>query len=229
MKLAVMQPYLFPYIGYYQLAYEVDKFVFYDDVNFIKGGYINRNNILINGKKSLFTIPVLGGSPNKLISELNFDKNVTKQLKTIEQAYSKAPHFSAVFPMIQSVFLSEDRSISEMAGLSIKLVFDYLDIKREFLLSSQIENDKSCDAKDRLIDMSKLLECEHYINSPGGKELYQKAYFSEHGIELGFIESNLPVYKQGVYKFIPYLSMIDVLMWCSKDEIKLLLADYKVV
>lgn len=227
MKIAVMQPYLFPYIGYYQLAYEVDKFVFYDDVNFIKRGYINRNNILANGKKTLFTIPVPGGSQNKLISELSFDKNVKKQLKTIEHAYSKAPHFSAVFPIIQSVFLSKDRSIAEVAGLSVKLVFDYLGIKRTFLLSSQVDNDKSLTAKDRLIEMSKLLSCDQYINSPGGKELYQKSYFSEHGVKLSFIESNLPIYKQESAEFTPYLSMIDVLMWCSKGEVTQLLKDYE--
>ncbi|MEQ6343175.1 WbqC family protein [Vibrio cyclitrophicus] len=228
MKLAVMQPYLFPYIGYYQLVKSVDKFVLYDDVNFIKSGYINRNNILVSGKSTMFTLPVPGSSSNKYISELNYDKNVRKVIKTIEQSYSKAPYFSAVFPLIEKVLTYDDRSITTISGMSINLVFEYLGLNKSFYISSELSNDKSKTAKDRLIEMAGLLECNEYINSPGGRSLYDKNYFIQRGIKLGFIDCKVKKYDQNTNGFVPNLSMIDVLMWNSVPEILILLNMYEV-
>ncbi|BEI22389.1 WbqC family protein [Vibrio fluvialis] len=219
MKLAVMQPYLFPYIGYYQLVNSVDKFVFYDDVSFIKGGYINRNRILVNGQAHLFSLPIIGASQNKLINELVFDRSIRKLLKTIEQSYKKAPYFSDVFPIIESVITGDDRSVLSITSASVQSVFDYLCIKREFLISSHLRNDKSASAKKRLIDMSKMLNCDVYINSPGGKNLYRKDYFENSGIRLEFLESEPVKYEQNSNVFTPNLSIIDVLMWNSKQEV----------
>ncbi|MDR6194877.1 WbqC family protein [Siphonobacter sp. SORGH_AS_0500] len=107
MTLAIMQPYLFPYIGYFQLLNAVDKFVIYDDVAFINRGWINRNSILNNGKAQLFTVPLKEASQNKLIHEISIDTDQKwrdKLLKTIQQNYKKAPHFAAVFPNSGSRF-----------------------------------------------------------------------------------------------------------------------------
>lgn len=227
MKLAVMQPYLFPYIGYYQLVNSVDKFVFYDDVHFIKSGYINRNNILSNGKKQLFTIPVLGGSSNKLISELSFSGNVKKIIKTIEQSYSKAPYFSSVFPIIEKVFSDEDKTVVSITSASIREVFDYIGIQKEFLISSKIDNNKNLPAKDRLVQMSKILQCHTYINSPGGKDLYSKSYFDSFNIDLKFIQPKIVDYEQGGGDFESNLSIIDVLMWNDKEAVRKMLNQYE--
>ncbi|MDH5934309.1 WbqC family protein [Vibrio splendidus] len=229
MRLAVMQPYLFPYLGYYQLVGSADKFVIYDDVNYIKHGYINRNSILVSGKAQRFTIAVPGMSQNKKISELNYDNNVKKLLKTIEQSYRKAPNFDAVFSLVREVLLDPNRSISNIAGNSIRSVFEYLDINKEILLSSDIGNNKSLNAKERLIEMTQLLGCDHYVNSPGGQELYSKSYFINKGVNLSFINTLPYSYSQDSTDFVPHLSIIDVLMWNSREDVCRLLTNYELI
>lgn len=227
MSFAVMQPYLFPYLGYYQLVNAVDKFVFYDDVTFIKGGYINRNNILSNGKAQRFTIPVPGMSSNTLINELSFDKNIKKILKTIEQSYKKAPYFEHVFPLIKSVLNNEIRRVDHLCAKSISVVFDYLGISKDFYYSSELEYNRDLSAADKLIAMAGILKSNDYINSPGGKSLYDKEYFAKKEICLSFIEIEKYEYSQNTDEFIPHLSMIDVLMWNSKSAILELLGKHK--
>ena len=121
MRLAVMQPYFFPYIGYFQLINAVDKFVFYDDVNYIKGGWINRNNILVNKQKKLISLNLVASSSNKNINEIRIGNRKNKVLNTIRQSYTKAPYFNKVFPIIEEIFNNIDTStlISEVAGSSI--------------------------------------------------------------------------------------------------------------
>ena len=114
MRCAVMQPYIFPYIGYFQLACSVDYFVFYDDVNFIKRGFINRNNILANGAPLRITFPVVGASQNKLISELEFSLETQKLESTIHQNYSKAPYYRSVMPLIESTLHYNNRNIADL-------------------------------------------------------------------------------------------------------------------
>jgi hypothetical protein len=229
MSFAVMQPYLFPYLGYYQLVNAVDKFVFYDDVTFIKGGYINRNNILSNAKAQRFTIPVPGMSSNKRINELCFDKNTKKILKTIEQSYKKAPFFEEVYPLVASVLKDDNRSVENICSKSITTVFEYLGIKKSFHFSSELEYNRDLSAADKLIAMSDVLGSKSYSNSPGGKSLYDKEYFSSKGVALSFIEIEQYEYAQNSTEFIPHLSMIDVLMWNSKEEVIELLTKYKLV
>ena len=229
MSYAVMQPYLFPYLGYYQLVNSVNTFVFYDDVNFIKRGYINRNNILSNGKSLRFTIPVINASQNKLINELSFDKNVKKILKTIEQSYKKAPYFEHVFPLVESVLNNENRRVDHLCAKSISVVFDYLGINKDFYFSSELEYNRDLSAADKLIAMADVLKSSDYINSPGGKSLYNKEYFAKKEISLSFIEIEKYEYSQNTGEFIPHLSMIDVLMWNSKVQIIELLTKYRLV
>ncbi|TMO99299.1 hypothetical protein CWC14_04980 [Pseudoalteromonas sp. S3260] len=227
MKSAVMQPYLFPYLGYYQLVNSVDKFVFYDDVNFIKRGYINRNNILVNGQAQRFTLPVPGATQNKHINEFNFSPEVAKILTTIKQAYAKAPFFKEVYPLIEKVFTQTDRRVSILCRASIKEVFDYLGIQKELFISSELNYERELPAAERLISISNLLNCKQYINSPGGVELYDKDFFMRKGVDLAFIKMNSVSYKQAKNEFVPYLSMIDVLMWNDIEEVKLMLNQYE--
>ncbi|TVU61484.1 WbqC family protein [Vibrio atlanticus] len=227
MIFSVMQPYIFPYLGYYQLVNAVDKFVFYDDVTFIKSGYINRNSILSNGLAQRFTIPVPGMSSNILINELKFDSNVKKILKAIQQSYSKAPFFNQVYPLVEGVLMCKNRSIEHICALSIKMVFEYLEIDKEILFSSNIQYDRTLPAPDKLIAIAKALGGDKYINTPGGKSLYSKDYFAGKNVHLSFIETEHYKYTQNNNEFIPHLSMIDVLMWNEKDAVKELLNKYR--
>lgn len=226
MKLAVMQPYVFPYLGYYQLCHSVDKFVFYDDVNYIKQGYINRNTILNNGQPLRFTIPVPNASSFKKIKELEFSDDVRKTLETIKQSYSKCLNFIDVFPIIESVLLQKDRRISNLCSLSIEMVFRYLGLEKKFYLSSEITYDRDASAADRLISIAGVLNCSEYINAIGGVELYDKGYFLERGLNLQFIKMNPVSYTQLSNDFVANLSIIDVLMNCSKREILAMLNEY---
>lgn len=222
----IMQPYLFPYIGYYQLVNLSDVFIIYDDVTFIKQSYINRNSILINEESYRFTLPVVGASSFKLINQLEYSDS-RKLLKTIQQTYVRAPYFSDVFEIIKEVLMSEDRSVSIINFMSIIKVFEYLGIEKKILLSSQINYNREDSREDRLISIAKKFGCSKYVNSPGGKKLYNKDYFLERGIKLSFINSKIISYKQLSENFTPYLSIIDILMFCDKSKIKDMLSLYE--
>lgn len=219
MKLAVMQPYLFPYIGYFQLIYAADLFLIYDDVAYIKQGYINRNSILSSNGVTRFTLPVPGASSYKLISELAFSGDVSKVIKTIEQSYSKAPYFEDVFPVIRRTLELSDRTIASVCQKSYEEIFSYLGLEKQFKKTSELDYDRSASARDRLIALCQQFGADSYINSPGGRKLYAKQDFAEKGIDLKFVDSLPMKYSQGVKEFVPNLSIIDMLMNCSPSQV----------
>ena len=229
-----MQPYIFPYIGYFQMVHAVDKFVFYDDVNFIKKGWINRNRILVNGKDFMLTVPLLKASQNNLILESYLRKDTygewkDKLLQTIELNYKKASHFEEIFPLLKTFFDADYQNISEMAIESVKLVSQYLGLNTEFALSSEAYENRGLERQKRLIDICKIEKANHYINALGGQELYKKEDFLKEGIKLDFIKT-LPIeYKQFNNDFVPWLSIIDVLMFNSKEEAQEMLNKYELV
>lgn len=220
MNLAVMQPYLFPYIGYWQLIDAVDIFVIYDDVNFIKQGYINRNNILQQQRSHLFTLELIGASSNKKINDIKIGGNSNKLLRTIKQNYSKAPFYKDVFQVLEEILNNEEKELSKFLGFSLVKIAKYLNINTKFLYSSDIKNDKTFKAQDRLIEMSKILNATGYINSIGGIELYDKEVFSQNDINLSFLKTHEISYKQFNNEFVPNLSIIDILMFNDKEQIK---------
>ena len=221
--LAVMQPYFFPYIGYFQLIGAVKEFVFYDDVQYIKSGWINRNRILINGSPNYITIPCNNASPNRMINEVEFaldPRTKKKLLNKIAITYKKAPFFDSVNQLIIETLDTEGGLISNLAIKSIIKCSDYLDIDTTFVKSSEKFSNKELDAAPRLIDMCKQENALEYINPIGGKDLYNKDYFSNNGVELRFLETRLDGYVQFGHEFIPGLSIIDVLMFNSPQKIK---------
>lgn len=229
-----MQPYFFPYLGYYQLLNTVDKFVLLDDVAFIKRGYIHRNSILINGKPHRFTIPIEKSSQNKLINQTNlcFDKEGKASfLKMIKMAYLKAPYFSTVFPLIEDAveFDSGAMPIHIFIRYSLQKVKEYLNIATDLILSSEIKKDNNLRGQDRIIEINRCLEGKIYINPYGGKHLYDKEIFHNSGIDLRFIRMLPCTYRQLKNDFIPNLSMIDVLMFNSKYEVVSLLNQYELL
>jgi hypothetical protein len=223
-----MQPYLFPYLGYFQLAKHCDTFVFYDDVNFIKGGYINRNNILANGQKQLFTVPVEKASSFSKINELHFAANRKKIIRSIEQNYRKAPNFDAVMPMVSEVLTSDETQVAHLCSDSVTAVFTYLECELDYCFSSELEYDKNTSAPEKLYAMCTLLEADKYCNMKSGNNLYDKEHFKAKNIELSFLEMADLSYPQGKHDFVSHLSMIDVLMWNSKDDVKTLLKKYDI-
>ncbi len=221
----IMQPYVFPYIGYFQLIKAVDKFVVYDDVAFINKGWINRNNILVNGKASMFTIPLVGASQNRLIRDIEVDNLAAwskKFLKTIEQSYKKAPFYKEGFEVIEQVFNLPVASIAELAVNSLKETCNYLGIKTEIVESSTIYHNQELKAQGRILNICLQEKANHYINPIGGVAIYDKQLFADSEILLNFIKAKSIHYKQfnkDESSFVPWLSIIDLLMFCSVEEI----------
>lgn len=227
MKLAIMQPYLFPYIGYFQLISAVDAFVIYDDVNYIKRGWINRNNLLSGGESELFTLEVTGASQNKLISQVGVGRNAYKLLKNIRQKYSKAPQFSYVFPLIEEALSSDEKCLSTFISDSLRSVCDYLGLDPIWYLSSDLSKDNSLKGADKILAICESLQATLYINPVGGKFLYDRDIFMARGIRLFFLESGCTEYPQFSKFFVPNLSIIDVMMFNDRDQCRCLLEDYK--
>lgn len=234
MKLAIMQPYLFPYIGYFQLINAVDKFVVYDDVNFIKQGWINRNSVLINEKPFLFTVPLKNQSSFLKINETQINGSLysswaLKFLRSLEQGYRKAPFYDEVFPIIKSVFDLQDFQIASMAVKSLKLVSEYLEFETVFETSSSKYNNHHLSSQERVLDICKKEEASHYINLSGGMDLYSRQDFYEKGIELQFIKSGKIIYSQFKNEFVPNLSIIDVLMFNEKSSVREIINNYELI
>lgn len=232
MKLGIMQPYFFPYIGYWQLMNAVDKYVVYDDVNFIKGGWINRNRILVNGKPQYFNVQMKGSSPFKLINEIeinNSEISINKNLKTIYMAYHKAPYFSKVNLLIEKILKNQTPNLAEYVINSIKCIAEYLNIYSEIIISSKIPKNNELKNQDKVIEICKKLNATEYYNAIGGMELYSFDEFRKNGINLSFLKTNEIYYKQFNNEFVPNLSIIDVMMFNSQEEIKTMLDDFTLI
>lgn len=227
-----MQPYFFPYIGYFQLIRSSEKFVFYDDVAFIKQGWINRNNILLNGKAHLFSIPVSNISSFELISQTAISYKVDwtgKFLKMIDSAYRKSPQFNSVFPKISALIESRPEFISDLAKQSIKLVFDHIAQPVDWVESSAQYENQSLKAQDRILDICKKESAATYLNPIGGLELYDKTTFANAGMELFFVKPSIGKYRQFSNEFVPGLSMMDVLMFNTPEEIARMICNYELI
>jgi hypothetical protein len=232
MKLAVMQPYFFPYLGYFQLIHAVNLFVAYDDVNFIKGGWIARNFVLLNCAPALVTVPLVNLSPYKTIAKTQVvadDRWRLRMLKTLRQAYSKAPNFAAVYALAEAVLRSPCASIAELAMASVRAVADYLHLNTDIRNSADRYGNSSLKGEARILDICHREGAEAYYNLPGGMALYNRAAFGAAGVDLRFLQPSEPRYRQFSCTFVSRLSIIDVLMFNSVDAAQRLLESYEVV
>ena len=234
MRLAIMQPYIFPYVGYYQLAEAADQFVFFDDVHFIKKGWIHRNAILMQGQRYRFTIPLLKASQNKRIQEtqlhpIEYPRWCQKFLKTLHQGYRSAPFFEEAYALVRQVLLGENGSMATLAANSVTEVAAYLHLTTDFTYSSGLDYDRSGDGQAKVISICQQQQADEYVNAIGGQELYDPASFEEHQIALRFLRSQKISYEQPVSSFVPHLSIIDVLMQCSVPDIQSSLTQYELI
>ncbi len=232
MKIGIMQPYFIPYIGYWQLINLVDKYVIYDDVNFIKGGWINRNRILVNGDIKYFNIPMSGASPYKKINEINVNNDnrlVGKNIRVIEGAYKKAPFYEEVFPMVEQILRCGKNNISEYIEYSFHIIAGYLGITTEFIISSSLDKNCSLKGQDKVLDICQLLGATEYYNAIGGQELYSFDVFKKNGIILKFLETDEIKYKQFSSVFYSNLSIIDVMMFNPRETVQGMLDNYKII
>lgn len=233
-KLAIMQPYLFPYIGYFQLMHAVDRFVVADDLTFIKQGWINRNRLLINGRPAYFTVPLKRHASDALIRDVEIDGGHGRgwratMLKTIANFYRRAPSFEAAFPMVERVIGGPFTRIADMARASLHEVCEYLGIRTAIVESSAQYGNAHLKGQDRVIDTCLAEKATDYVNAPGGQSLYSRDAFLAQGIRLHFIGTGAIEYRQFGAPFEPSLSVIDLLMFTTRDTACELLARYELV
>ncbi|MBU2929561.1 WbqC family protein [Winogradskyella psychrotolerans] len=223
MKIAVMQPYIFPYIGYFQMVNASDIFVFYDNVDYIQRGYINRNNLLSGDGKQYFTVPVKKSSLGTKINEVvisDYGKWKVKFLKQIKFTYSKAPFFSDIY-MILEQFLENKKydKISDFSAESVIMICNYLGMQNQFLFSSEIEGlNEINDKVEKLEHILNTYKASEIILPPGSKELYKNwEPIKAKKRTLKSLEIN---YKQFNFQFVENLSVIDVLMFNEVEKVQ---------
>ena len=231
MKLAIMQPYFLPYIGYWQLLNAVDNFVIYDNIQYTKKGWINKNKFLQNGKSTNFSIALKKDSDyldicKRKISQ-DFDKK--KLLNQIKEAYRKAPHFNKVFSLFENIVMNEESNLFEYILYSVKKISEYLNISTNLIISSTVDIDHSLKSQEKVLEICKKLKADTYINAIGGQELYSKVAFLKNGITLKFLKSHNIEYVQFYNAFVPWLSILDIMMFNDLETINIYLNKYEVV
>jgi WbqC-like protein family len=221
MKVAIMQPYFFPYIGYFQLIASVDMFIVYDNIKYTKKGWINRNRMLKNGKDAVFSLPLKAASDYLDVCEreLSADFNHDRFLSQFKEAYRRAPYFDQTFPLIERVLRHEDRNLFSFLNSSIVKTCEHLGIETEIRVSSNIPIDHDLLNQDKVLALCEAVGASTYVNAIGGMELYSKEDFMKTGVDLKFIQSRPYEYPQFGNEFVPWLSIIDVMMFNSEQHI----------
>ncbi len=222
MRLAIMQPYFLPYIGYFQLIAAVDIFIVYDNIKYTKKGWINRNRILHNGTDKLFSLPLKKDSDflDVVEREISEDFNPDKLLNQFKGAYARAPYFAHVFSLLDRIVRYGDRNLFRFIHHSLVRTCEHLGIVTEIRVSSDIAIDRELKNQDKVIALCQALGADTYINAIGGMELYAKDKFKASGIELKFIKSQPFEYAQFGNDFVPWLSIVDVMMFTPFDTIR---------
>lgn len=228
-RVAVLQPYLFPYLGTFQLARQVDRFVCFDDVAFIKKGYIHRNAVLLDGQAHAFTAPVKNASQNRTIAEHDYVGDWQPLLALIQRAYARAPQFEPVYEFVQRVLLDGDDNVSRTNARSMAAVFAYLGLPFDHAFSSAHALPADLRASARVRAVCRAEGATTYVNPTGGRALYDAADFEHDGMALRFCAMRPVQYPQASPTFVPHLSMLDVLMHNTPADVTRLLDECDLV
>jgi hypothetical protein len=205
---SVMQPYFFPYIGYWQLINESDIFILFDDVQYIKKGFIDRNTIIFNSQPLKIKLELKKSSQNKKINQIFIGNNRCSILNQIDSSYKKAPNYKNFMPIVENIMLNEEENLARFLGYSILKIAEYLNIDTVFKYSSDFKTFTS--GKEKIKDLTILNKGNIYLNMIGGKRLYDREEFLKSGINLMFMNCNTIIYPQSSNLFLPFVSILDV-------------------
>jgi hypothetical protein len=219
MRLGIMQPYFFPYIGYFQLIASVDQFIVYDNIKFTKKGWINRNRFLQNGKDAMFSLSLKKDSDSLDICEreLSTDFDRIKLLNQFKEAYNRAPYYSQTFTLLERIVNLEDTNLFRYIHSALVETCKHLGIDTQIKISSTFTINDNLRGQDRVLALSQAAGADIYVNAIGGMALYSKEAFEQKGIALRFLSSKSFVYPQFQETFVPWLSIIDILMFNSVE------------
>ncbi|HEY6489985.1 MAG: WbqC family protein [Terracidiphilus sp.] len=219
---AIMQPYFLPYIGYFQLIAAVNLFIVYDNIKYTKKGWINRNRFLCNGRDVMFSLPLKGDSDLLDIRDrrLAADFNGGRLVNQLTAAYRKAPYFEHAFPIVEEILHQKEENLFQFLYHSIVLICKHIGITTEIRISSDIPIDHSLKNQDKVLALCETVGSNVYVNAIGGLELYSKDDFLARNIKLKFIRSKPFQYRQFDDEFVPWLSIVDVLMFNARETIR---------
>lgn len=229
LKLAAMQPYLFPYLGYFQLIQAVDVFIILDTVQYIKQGWINRNYLLHRGQRKLFTLPLVRAGSFRPINEKRIAeeaKNRKKILNLISESYREAPFFQEVYPLLETGLGAGERRLDLCLLATLQAVCGYLGISTPLIPLSRLPLGPGARGLERLLALCRHFRATDYLNSIGGLQLYSSERFAGEGIRLSFLKTRILEYPQFGRPFVPQLSIIDLLMFNPRETLKTLLTAY---
>ena len=229
MIISANQPYLFPYLAYWQLINLSHTHIITDNMQFVKQRFITRNSILLHKKAHQFTLQTYEKNIGKNINEIMVGKNTNKILRSIYFAYKRAPYFDEVYPMIEEIFLQNEDNLTLFLTYSIKRIARYLGMDTKFIFLSELQGETTLKLQERVLDMCKLSDTTHFVNAIGGQKLYSKEAFLAEGVKLSFIKMDEIQYKQFNNEFVPNLSIVDVLMFNGKEKTKELLNKYQLL
>lgn len=222
-----MQPYFFPYIGYFQLIAAADVFVLYDNIEYTKKGWINRNRMLLNGKDAMFSLPLKKDSDTLHVRErmLAGDFKAAKLLAQFAGAYRKAPYFAQTMALIESILQYVPHNLFDFLHHSLRQTCAHLGIGTPIRVSSGIAIDHGLKSQDKVLAICQALAADTYVNAIGGQALYSTETFRQAGIDLRFIQSQPFSYPQFGLPFVPWLSIIDVLMFNPAASVRQAIED----
>ncbi|HUN92747.1 MAG TPA: WbqC family protein [Burkholderiaceae bacterium] len=230
MRVGIMQPYFFPYVGYFQLMAAVDVFVLHDDVQFIKAGWVHRNRFLLNGEAAWFGLQLAQGPSTALIREReiapSFD--ATQLVRRIAAAYHRAPERDAALQLLQDVLAAGDRGLADVNERGLRRVGEFLRIATPIVRSSSLQLDPELRAQARVIEIVRRMRGDTYVNPIGGLELYDEAAFAEAGQQLRFHRCGEVAYPQFGSTFVPSLSILDVLMFNAPASVAAMLRQCRI-
>lgn len=251
MKVAIMQPYFFPYLGYFQAMHAVDKYILHDQLNYIKEGFIHRNRYLTTGGDvKFFNVAVQKKSSNALIADIRVADHVGwrgKIKEQFKQNYRRAPFFEDVFPLVEKVVDADTDLLAEINAKSIAMVKGYLGLSCDLVPNAEnyldIEDNLRAiyvkGVEGRAVvekkTMRVLMVCQRenadiFVNATGGRDLYRPDQFRAYGVDLYFVQSDLIKYPQyGMKYFQPNLSILDALFNCSPEHVVDMVGRYQLI
>lgn len=228
--IAVMQPYLFPYLGYFQLIAAADVFVLGDDLQYVRSGWVNRNRILQGNEARLISFPL---KKDRFVLQINqrqlcdgFTEEAERLVRLITESYEKAPYFAQVMPLIERLIRFPHQNIALYAENALRELCAYLHIVTPIMRSSDLILGTPADKQERIIRIAHTFQATTFITPEGGSVVYDRDHLARNRLLVRFFRMDPVAYQQFGEPFVANLSIIDVLMFNCVEQVQQMLSQY---